>query len=108
MNKRQNKLEWTNKISIGWISKTENYFYEEINQRKSCSKTLSQYVAAFDYIDKVLIFLGSVSGGVCIISSASVVGAPVGIVGASFTLFFFSYNRNSQKITKHNKKKKAW
>ena len=33
----------------------ENYFYQEINQRKSCSKKLSKYVAAFDYIDKILI-----------------------------------------------------
>ena len=37
------------------ISKIENYFIEEINQRKSCSKKLSKYVAAFDYIDKILI-----------------------------------------------------
>ena len=38
------------------ISKIEKYFYEEINQRKSCSKKLSKYVAAFDSIDKILIF----------------------------------------------------
>ena len=67
---------------------------------------LSKYVAAFDYIDKILIVLSATSGGVWIISSVSVVGAPVGIAGASFTLFFFSNNRNNEKIAKHNKKQK--
>ena len=32
----------------------ENYFHQEINQRKSCSKKLSKFVTAFGYIDKVL------------------------------------------------------
>ena len=70
------------------ISKIEDYFNQEINHRKSCSKKLSKYVAAFDYIDKILIVLSVTSGGVCIISSVSVVGATVGIAGASFTLMF--------------------
>ena len=64
----------------------ENYFLQEINQRKSCSKKLSKYVTAFDYIDKILIILSATSSGVFIILSASVVGAPVGITSASFTL----------------------
>ena len=66
----------------------ENYFYQEINQRKSCSKKLSKYVAAFDYIDKVLIVLSARSGGASIISFTSIVGAPIGIASASFALFF--------------------
>ena len=33
----------------------ENYFHQEINQRKSYSKKLNKYVTAFDCIDKVLI-----------------------------------------------------
>ena len=56
------------KFRLDEISKIENYFIEEINQRKSCSKKLSKYVAAFDYIDKILIVLSATSGGVCIIS----------------------------------------
>ena len=75
-------------ISLNKITEIESYFYKEINQRKSCSKKLSTYVAAFDYIDKILIVLSATSGRVCIIFSASVVRAPIGIVGASFTLFF--------------------
>ena len=43
------------KFWLDEISKIENYFIEEINQRKWHSKKLSKYVAAFDYIDKILI-----------------------------------------------------
>ena len=77
------------KFRLDEISKIENYFHEEISQSKSCSKKLGKYVATFDYIDKVLIVLSATSGGVCIISSASVVEAPIGIAGASFTLIIF-------------------
>ena len=45
------------KIRLDEISKIENYFIEEINQRKSCSKKLSKYV--FDYIDQALIVLSA-------------------------------------------------
>ena len=76
------------KFRLSEIIGIENYFHQEINQRKSCSKKLSKYVTAFDYIDKILIVLSATSSGVCIISSASVVGAPVGIASASFTLNF--------------------
>ena len=54
----------------------------------------------------MLIVLDATSGGVSIILFTSVVGAPVGIVSARFTLIFFSNNRNNQKITKHEKKQK--
>ena len=81
------KLTDQTKFRLNKISKIENYFNWEINQRKLCSKKLSQYVAAFNYTDKILIVLSATSG-VCIISSVSVVGAPVGIAGASFTLIF--------------------
>ena len=53
---RTNLAEQT-KIRLNKITKIENYFYEEINQRKLCSKKLSKYVAVFDYIDKILIAL---------------------------------------------------
>ena len=78
------------KFRLNEISKIDFFFFfkSEINQRKSCSKKLSQNVTTFDYIDKVLIVLSATSGGVCIISSASVVGAPFGIAGAIFSLIF--------------------
>ena len=43
------------KFRLDEISKTENYFIEEINQRKSCSRKLNKYVAVFDYIDQARI-----------------------------------------------------
>ena len=76
------------KFRLDEISKIENYFIEEINQRKSCSKKLSKYVAVFDYIDQALIVLSATSGGVSIILFTSIVGAPVGIASASLTLLF--------------------
>ena len=76
------------KFRLSEIIGIENYFHEEINQRKSCSKKLSKYVAAFDYIDKILIVLSATSGGVSIISFTSVVGAPAGMASANFTLIF--------------------
>ena len=77
-----NKINKTNltdqtKIRLNKITEIEDCFHQEINQRKSCSKKLSKYVTAFDYIDKILIVLSATSSGVCIISSASVVGASV-------------------------------
>ena len=76
------------KFRLDEISKIENYFIEEINQRKSCSKKLSKYVAAFDYIDKILIVLSVTTGQVSICSFTIIVGAPVGIASTSFTLIF--------------------
>ena len=96
------------KFRLNEIRKIEHYFNSEINQRKSCSKKLSKYVAAFDYIDKIVSVLSARSGEVCIISSASVVEAPVGIAGASFTLIFSLKTgiiKKLQSITRNKKKK---
>ena len=59
-----------------------------MNQRKLCSKKLSKYVTTFNYIDKILIVLNATTGGVCIVSHATVVGAPIGIANAGFTIAF--------------------
>ena len=74
-----------------WLSEIigiENYFYQEINQRKSCSKKLKKYVTTFDYIDKILIVLSATSSRVSVISFTSITGAPVGIASGSLTLIF--------------------
>ena len=70
------------------IKKIENYFINEINQKKLYSKKLSKYVAIFDYMDKILIVLSTTSSGVSIISFISIIGVPAGIASASFTLIF--------------------
>ena len=41
------------KFRLDEISKIENYFIEEINQGKSCSKKLSKYVAFFIILTKL-------------------------------------------------------
>ena len=56
------------KFRLDEISKIEDYFTEEINQKKSCSKKLSKYVTIFDYKDKILIVLSATTGGISIIS----------------------------------------
>ena len=84
------KTNLTNQTTfpLDGISKIENYFHEGINQRKSSSKKLRKYVAAFDYIDKILIVLSATTGRVSLCSFTSIVAAPVGIASASFTLIF--------------------
>ena len=82
------KLSDQTKFRLYEIKKIENYFINEINERKSCSKKLSKYVTIFDYIDKILIILSATTGGISIISFTTTIGAPVGIASASFTLIF--------------------
>ena len=78
---------------------------KKLTKKKSCSEKLSKYVAAFDYIDKILIVLSATSGGACIISLVSVVAAPTRIAGASFTLIFSLATgyRNNKEIIRNNK-----
>ena len=92
------------KSTLSEIIGIENYFHQEINQRKSCSKKLNTYVTTFDYIDKILIVLSATSSGVSIISFTSIIGAPVGIASASLTLIFFLITGIVKKllnITRH-------
>ena len=82
------KLTDQTKLRLYEIKNIENYFINEINERKSYSKKLSKYVTIFDYIDKILIVLSATSSGVSIISFTSIIGVPAGIASASFTLIF--------------------
>ena len=104
---KQNLTDQT-KFRLNEIIKIENYLNSEINQRKLCSKKLSKDASAFDYIDKVLIVLSATSGEVSIIWLTSVVGAPVGIASARFTLIFSITTGIVKKLLSitRNKKKK--
>ena len=88
------------------ISKIENYFYQEINQRKSCSKKLGKYVAVFDYTNQGLIVLSVTSGGVSIISFTTIVGVPAGVASASLTLFFSLTTGILKKLMNITRKKR--
>ena len=96
------------KFRLSEISRNENYFHEEINQRKRSCQKLSKYVTAFDYIDTILLVLGATSGGLSITLFMSVIGAPVGIASASFTLIFSLTTGIIKKLLSitRNKKKK--
>ena len=94
------------KLRLDEISKIENYFIEEINQRKSCSQKLNKYITAFDYIDIILVILCTITGGVLMISFSSVIGAPAGIAKASFTFFFSLTTGIVKKLLDKTRKKR--
>ena len=67
---------------------------------------MSKHVTTFDYIDKVLVILSATTGGVSIISFISIIGAPVGIASASFTLVFSLATGIIKKLLSTTRKKK--
>ena len=72
------------------------------------SKKLSKYIAVFDYINKTLIVLSATSGEISIVSFTSVIGVPVGIASASFSLVLSLITGTIKKllmITRNKKKK---
>ena len=72
-------------------------------------KRLSKFIACFDYFDKSLIALSVTTVSISIPSFASIIGPPVKMAPASFSLVFLISTgivRKLLKITK-NKKNKA-
>ena len=72
------------------------------------SKRLSKYIASFEYFDKSLIVLSVTTGSISIASFATVIGAPVGIISASFSLAFSISTgiiKKLLKTTRNNNKK---
>ena len=51
------KMSDQTKLRLYEKKNIDNYFINEINERKSYSKKLNKYVTIFDYIDKILIIL---------------------------------------------------
>ena len=71
------------------------------------SKRCSKYIASFAYFDKSLIVLSVTTGSISITSFATVIGAPVRVISASFSLAFSISTGIIKKllITTRNKKK---
>ena len=72
------------------------------------NEKLNKYFAVFDYLDKTLIVLFAASGGISIIYFVSVIGAPLGIAGVSFSIICTLTTgiiKKLLKITRHKKKK---
>ena len=102
------KLTDQTKFRLNQISEIENYFDSELNQGKLCSEKLSNFFSAFDYIDKILTALSATVGGIYIVSHATVIGAPVRIASAGFTIVFSLTTGIIKKLLSiiRNKKKK--
>ena len=60
-------------VTLNEINKIKDYFNFEIQERMSMSKKLSKYIAVFYYIDRTLIVLSAIGGGISIISLTSVI-----------------------------------
>ena len=93
------------------VNKIKDYFIAEIKERELMSKRLSKYISFFDYFDKSLIVLSATSGSISIALFAIVIGAPVVIASARFSLSFSIstgivkklLKTTSNKTKKHNK-----
>ena len=70
------------------MNEFKDYLIAEIRERELMSTKLSKYVASFDDFNKSLIVLSATSRVISIASFATVIGAPVGIASASFSLCF--------------------
>ena len=90
---------------INKINEIKDYFVVQIKERQLMRKRLSKYIASFDYFDKSLIVLSVTTS---IASFATVIGAPVGMMSASFSLAFSITTGIVKKLIKttRNKKKK--
>ena len=68
------------------INDIDDCFVAEIKKRELMSKRFSKYIASFDYFDKSSIVLSVTTGSISIASFAIVIGVPVGMASASFSL----------------------
>ena len=74
LNSAKISFNYQTKFRLEEINKIKDYFYTEIQERKTIGKKLSKCIAAVDYIDKTLIILSATSGRISIISFTSVIG----------------------------------
>ena len=88
------------------INEIRDYFVAEIKERELMSKRISKYIAFFDYFDKSLIVLSIRSGSISIVSFATVIGTPVGIISTSFSLSFSISTGITKKVLKTTRNKK--
>ena len=86
------------------INEVKDYFVAEIEERELMSKRLSKYIDSFDYFDESLVILSVTTGSISITSFAIVIGAPVGITSANFSLAFSICTGIVKKTVKNNKK----
>ena len=96
------------KCRLNKINEIKYYFIAEIKQREQMSKSLSNYIASFDYLDKSLIVLSVSTCSIYIASFPTVIGATVGIMSATCSLAFSiktGFVKTFLKTTRNKKKK---
>ena len=96
------------RFKLNKINKVKDYYGAEIKEKELMSKRLSNYIAYFGYVDKSLIVLSVTTGSISIASFLTVIGVPVGMTSASFSLPFSISAAIVKKLLKatRNKKKK--
>ena len=70
------------------------------------SKWVMKYIAYFDYFDKSLIVLSITTCIISIVSFATVVGVPVGMMSARFSLAFSITTGIAKKLLKTTRNKR--
>ena len=96
------------KCRLNKINEIKYYFIAEIKQREQMSRSLSNYIASFDYLDKSLIVLSVSTCSIYIASFPTVIGATVGIMSATCSLAFSiktGFVKTFLKTTRNKKKK---
>ena len=94
------------KFRLNEINKIKDYLNAEIKERKGIVKKISKYIVAFNYEDKLFITLSASFGTLSILSHATIIGIPVGIVGASLTIIFTETTSVVKKLLNITRKKK--
>ena len=96
------------KFRLNKTNEFKDSFNSEIWERKVINKKLSKYIAGFDYIGKTSIVLSATTRRISIISFTSIIGVPIGITSASFSLVFSLETGIVKKrlVITRNKKKK--
>ena len=69
------------------------------------SERLSKYITSLDYFDKSSIVLSVTTGSISIVSYATVIGAPVGMASASFSLAYSVSTGIVKKLLKTTRNK---
>ena len=88
------------------INENKDYLVAKIKERELMSKRLSKYIDSLDYFDKWLIVLSVTNSSISIGSFATVIGAPVGTVSASFSLALSVFTGIVKTLLKTTRKKK--
>ena len=69
------------------------------------SERLSKYITSLDYFDKSSIVLSVTTGSISTVSYATVIGAPVGMASASFSLAYSVSTGIVKKLLKTTRNK---